>query len=68
MSDSVAGKGSVAGVAAQQKLHFLIPRSAESAPRGPDDLEVRRRYNDYDAALEGHAELVGLAKSMSRLR
>jgi hypothetical protein len=30
---------------------------------GPDGLEARRRYSDYDAALEGHAELVGLAKS-----
>lgn len=30
---------------------------------GPDDLEARRRYNDYDAALDGHAALVGLAKS-----
>jgi hypothetical protein len=30
---------------------------------GPDDLEMRRRYNDYEAALEGHAELVGLARS-----
>ncbi len=33
---------------------------------GPDDLEPRRRYSDYDAALEGHAELVGYAKSRLR--
>ena len=28
----------------------------------PDDLQVRRRYSDYDAALGGHAEMVGLAR------
>ncbi len=29
---------------------------------GRDELHTRRRYSDYDAALAGHAELVGLAR------
>jgi hypothetical protein len=29
---------------------------------GPDELQAHRRYRDYDAAREGHAELVELAR------
>jgi hypothetical protein len=46
----------------------LVPWLFETVLEGDPEIDARRLYGDYQAALDGHAELVGIATRRLRER